>query len=125
MRLVVQPLLTAGLVRFLASVQLPTGELPYRVGNAAAAARPHYLCFQYNAFEYLAIARYAENTGDPAALLTATAISETVFVAQASSEADWGWRPLDAPGDRYSSMNLAHSLVERLRVIHGGRSAVA
>ena len=57
----------SGLLRFLARVQLPSGELPYRVGNATAAARPHYLCFQYNAFAYLAIARYAENTGDPAA----------------------------------------------------------
>jgi hypothetical protein len=69
--------------------------------------------------------RHQPERAAPAALLTATAISETVFVAEASSEADWGWRPLDAPGDRYSSMNLAHSLVDRLRVIHGGRSAVA
>jgi hypothetical protein len=44
---------------FLAAAQLPTGELPYRIPG-----RPHYLCYQYNAFEFLAIARYAENTGD-------------------------------------------------------------
>src|SRR5260221_14472820 len=60
--------LAGGLVRFWAGAQLPSGELPYRIGNAAAPARPHYLCFQYNAFEFLAIARYAENPGDPTAL---------------------------------------------------------
>jgi hypothetical protein len=58
--------LRIGLVRFLGSVQMSSGELPYRAPNVAAPARPHYLCYQYNAFEFLAIARYAENTRDPA-----------------------------------------------------------
>jgi hypothetical protein len=50
-----------GLVTFLTHVQQPSGEMPYLVPT-----RQHYLCFQYNAFEFLAMARYADNTGDPA-----------------------------------------------------------
>jgi hypothetical protein len=62
--------------------------------------------------------RHQPERASPAALLSATAISESVFVAEATSETDWIWRPVDPDGDRYSSMELAHAVVERLRVIH-------
>jgi hypothetical protein len=42
-----------GLLEFLASVQLPSGELPYIVANRYEDGRDHYLCFQYNAFQFL------------------------------------------------------------------------
>jgi hypothetical protein len=60
--------LAGALVRFLTNVQRSSGELPYRIANVSATERVHYLCYQYNAFEFLAIARFAENTGNLAAL---------------------------------------------------------
>ncbi len=45
-----------GLIRFLAEVQLPTGELPYIVESPQETRRDHYLCYQYNAFQFLELA---------------------------------------------------------------------
>lgn len=47
---------TAGLADFLADVQLPSGELPYIVEGPLERRRDHYLCFQYNAFEFMKLA---------------------------------------------------------------------
>src|SRR6267378_2399138 len=44
------------LLRFLLDAQCPSGELPYRLAGDGVPPRQHYLCFQYNAFEFLAIA---------------------------------------------------------------------
>jgi len=44
------------LLDFVAAVQLPSGELPYIIGNQYEAARPHYLCYQYNAYQFLHLA---------------------------------------------------------------------
>lgn len=41
---------------FIEAVQLPTGEIPYIVESPLERARPHYLCFQYNAFQFLYLA---------------------------------------------------------------------
>ena len=41
---------------FLAAVQLPSGELPYIVEGPYERERIHYLCFQYNAFQFLKLA---------------------------------------------------------------------
>jgi hypothetical protein len=45
-----------GLLDFLATVQLSSGELPYVVGSPYEKARAHYLCYQYNAFQFLQVA---------------------------------------------------------------------
>ena len=45
-----------GLMDFVQSVQLPSGELPYVVESAYEGRREHYLCFQYNAFQFLKLA---------------------------------------------------------------------
>jgi hypothetical protein len=45
-----------GLLDFVVSVQQPTGELPYIIGNQYEAVRQHYLCYQYNAFQFLHLA---------------------------------------------------------------------
>ncbi len=45
-----------GLLDFVSSVQLPSGELPYVVGSSHERGRVHYLCFQYNAFQFLKLA---------------------------------------------------------------------
>ena len=41
------------LLDFVAGVQLPSGELPYVVESPFERGRVHYLCFQYNAFQFL------------------------------------------------------------------------
>ncbi len=41
---------------FVASAQLPTGELPYIVDGPHEKGRIHYLCYQYNAFQFLKLA---------------------------------------------------------------------
>jgi hypothetical protein len=50
--------------------------------------------------------------------LTATPVHETVFLAEATCEADWMWRSLEEPTCRYESSSLATLVVERLRSIH-------
>jgi hypothetical protein len=50
----------APMTDFIAAVQLPSGELPYIVEGPYEAARTHYLCFQYNAFQFLKVAWSAE-----------------------------------------------------------------
>jgi hypothetical protein len=46
----------AGLMDFVRSVQLAAGELPYVVESPYERRREHYLCYQYNAFEFLKLA---------------------------------------------------------------------
>jgi hypothetical protein len=54
----------APMVRWLAAVQLPTGELPYAVGRDRRTDRVHFLCYQYNAFEFVDLVHYLRITGD-------------------------------------------------------------
>ncbi|MGH9354720.1 MAG: hypothetical protein ACRD10_01155 [Terriglobia bacterium] len=44
------------LLEFVADVQLPSGELPYVVESPWERGREHYLCFQYNAFQFMKLA---------------------------------------------------------------------
>lgn len=48
--------------------------------------------------------------------LSAKPVRETVFVAEATSEADWMWRSREQPLDRYSSLSLSALVIERLRI---------
>jgi hypothetical protein len=41
------------LLEFVAAVQMPNGELSYIVESPHEKSRDHYLCFQYNAFQFL------------------------------------------------------------------------
>lgn len=50
--------------------------------------------------------------------LTATPISERVFLAEATCEADWMWRSREEPVRRFSSSSLATLIVEDLRAVH-------
>ena len=54
------------MVAFLAHAQADTGELPYLLASSGAVARPHFLCYQYNAFQLLDLAEYHRLTGDRA-----------------------------------------------------------
>jgi hypothetical protein len=54
-----------GLLTFIRHAQRTTGELPYSVGGVAGGKpRLHFQCYQYNAFQCLALMRYHELTGD-------------------------------------------------------------
>ena len=50
---------------FLVNTQLPSGELPYLVDGPYEKGRVHYLCYQYNAFEFLKLAWADELRPDP------------------------------------------------------------
>jgi hypothetical protein len=54
-----------GLVAFLRRAQARSGEFPYALpGSVHASDRPHFQCFQYNAFECLSLLRYLALSGD-------------------------------------------------------------
>ncbi len=62
---------------FLEAVQMPSGELPYELaGGSEPRTRPHYLCFQYNAFQCMKLAWYAHEHGDPRAQRIAERLSD-------------------------------------------------
>ncbi|NLN79096.1 MAG: hypothetical protein GX141_09280 [Armatimonadetes bacterium] len=46
------------MVRFLARCQTDEGELPYVLKSEHGPGRVHYLCFQYNAFQFLDLYEY-------------------------------------------------------------------
>jgi len=52
------------MIAWLAHVQLPSGELPYALGNSPDKDKTHFLCFQYNAFEFMDLVHYHKITGD-------------------------------------------------------------
>jgi len=52
--------------------------------------------------------------------LSATAVSESVFEAEATCESDWVWRSREEPEQRYTSLSLSGLVVQRLRIIHDG-----
>jgi hypothetical protein len=65
------------LLTFLEAVQLPSGELPYELaGGNEPRTRQHYLCYQYNAFQCMKLAWYAQDSGDPRARALAERVSD-------------------------------------------------
>lgn len=56
------------MVAWLREVQLQTGELPYALEGSGRRGRRHFLCYQYNAFEFLDLAHYYRITEDQAVL---------------------------------------------------------
>lgn len=64
------------LLGFLEAVQRPNGELPYEIsGRGEPRTRIHYLCYQYNAFQCMKLAWFAEAHGEPRAREIATRIA--------------------------------------------------
>ncbi len=49
---------------FMADAQVDTGELPYAIIGVTGGERFHFLCYQYNAFQFLNIFDYWRLTGD-------------------------------------------------------------
>jgi hypothetical protein len=55
----------SGLLGFLRDAQAPTGEFPYTVpGEGGESSRPHFQCFQYNAYQCLDLIHYYRTSGD-------------------------------------------------------------
>lgn len=50
---------TDPMLRFIEYSQLDSGELPYELHT-----RIHFMCYQYNSFQFLDLAHYYQNTGD-------------------------------------------------------------
>jgi len=50
--------------------------------------------------------------------LTAAPLWESVFLPEATCEADWRWHSRDDPTQPYTSSSLAVLVVERLRIAH-------
>ena len=62
---------------FLESVQMPSGELPYELaGGNEPRTRPHYLCYQYNAFQCMKLTWFAAAHGDARARRIAEKLSD-------------------------------------------------
>lgn len=59
-----------------------------------------------------------ERTVDRAGASSATPVWETVLVANAESEAEWGWMPAGVADVALSSATLADQCIERLRTAH-------
>jgi hypothetical protein len=74
---------------FLVSAQLPTGELPYIVDGPYEKGRVHYLCHQYNAFQFLKLAWANALRPDPRLerLLAALAVFLSKGVTQTGASA--------------------------------------
>ena len=52
------------MIRFLAYAQRENGELPYAYKTPFIEGREHFLCYQYNAFQFIDLIRYWEITHD-------------------------------------------------------------
>lgn len=50
--------------------------------------------------------------------LTAVPLCESVYLPEATCEADWMWRSRDESVRRYTSLSLADHVIERLRIAH-------
>ena len=65
------------LLTFLEAVQMKSGELPYELaGGNEPRTRPHYLCYQYNAFQCMKLAWFAAEHGEPRARAIAERVSD-------------------------------------------------
>jgi len=53
-----------GMIRFLELAQLDSGELPYSFDVPWAKGRTHFMCYQYNAFQFLDLASFYQTYPD-------------------------------------------------------------
>jgi hypothetical protein len=71
-------------IRWLLRVQLSSGELPYSLGPSSSEDRVHFLCYQYNAFQFLDLVHYFDLTGDEHVSLLLAGLAE--FLASGLGE---------------------------------------
>lgn len=96
---------TTGMLQFIEYCQIDTGELPYSYPN-----RIHFMCYQYNAFQFIDLANYYQLTGNEKcgrilkklSAFLATGLSENSHCRYSCSK--------DAPEVNYWTAVLAASL---------------
>ena len=108
-----------GLMDFVRSVQLATGELPYVVESAYERRREHYLCYQYNAFQFLKLAWFERLRPTDSAVLSglakflATGVTPSGACAEDCSsrapEVDYYTAALAAALDEAARLGLAEA----------------
>ncbi len=101
------------LLDFIAGVQLPSGEIPYIVEGPYERARDHYLCFQYNAFQYLKLvwSRAVRPSAAADSILTALArFLKTGVQSSGACAADCSSRSRGGPEVDYYTAALAAAL---------------
>jgi hypothetical protein len=114
-----------GMLKWLASVQLESGELPYSVAGPGGPDRPHYLCYQYNSFEFLDLAQYHHLTGDE----TVKPVLRRLASYLAGGVSDQGAARYDCahvlPEVNYYTMALGAALSEATRLGLGDHRSLA
>ena len=107
------------LLRWVLDVQLESGELPYSLGATEDRHRVHFLCAQYNAFEFMDLVHYRELTGDDSVL---DGLAKLAGFLDSSVTDGWAAR-YDCSNDRievpYYSLAVARALVESDRLGFG------
>lgn len=98
------------MINWLGHVQLPSGELPYALGKTPDRDRVHFLCYQYNAFEYLDLAHYHQRTNDKSILSITERLAgylENGFTRQGACRYNC---QKDTPEVNYYTFSLARAL---------------
>jgi hypothetical protein len=115
----------AGLITFMQRAQKRSGEFPYSLGAATADDRPHFQCYQYNAFQCLDLMAYYEMTADPGA---ASLFLRTLKFLAAGLAVD-GHAPYDCSGRyrqvTYHTAVLAASFEQACRLGIGGYASLS
>jgi hypothetical protein len=114
-----------GLINFMQRAQKSSGEFPYSLGAVVADDRPHFQCYQYNAFQCLDLMAYYEMTADP---MAASLSLRTLKFLAAGLAAD-GHAPY-ACGDRYRQVTyhtavLAAAFDQACRLGMGGYGSLS
>ncbi len=114
-----------GLISFLARHQKESGEMPYVVGSSMGEGRMHYLCFQYNAFQFLDLAHYYAITNDSSVLRIMKRLGE--FLEQALTiDGDARYDcSRDTPTIHYFTAAVAAALFHAACLGFGGHDFVA
>jgi len=100
-----------GMVAFLRDAQLETGELPYALmGPHGKSDRIHFLCYQYNAFQFFNLADYYRLTEDRAILPVLEGIARFVSRGVLESGAARYDCPHEHPEVSYYTAALAAAL---------------
>ncbi len=114
-----------GMVTWLNHVQLETGELPYSVNNLQGDGRIHFLCYQYNAFEFINLARYCQLSGDQRILPVLEKLAAFLATAIAESGAARYDCHQARPEVLYYTSALAAALTQATRMGIGDFGALA
>ena len=107
-------------------MQYPSGELPYELpGRHGARHQPHYLCYQYNAFQALKLWWHAERHGDARAGALARRITGYLMSGVRGSGAVRAACGRDRPEVVYHADVLALALLEGARRGMPGAAALS